>query len=111
VIRSDQFWLAEQKVILAKSSVFLYPLLRDRTATARGFGDDIKLPVLAKLMLAERFIPRLFEQIAFVAAIHSDGHCKDLEALETFLTISNKNDDKPKEKKPQKYYCHLIVRF
>lgn len=86
-------------------------LLRDRTATARGFGDDIKLPVLAKLMLAERFIPRLFEQIAFVAAIHSDGHCKDLEALETFLTISNKNDDKPKEKKPQKYYCHLIVRF
>lgn len=45
-------------------------LLRERTATARGFGDDIKLPVLAKLMLAERFIPRLFEQIAFVAAVH-----------------------------------------
>mgnify|MGYP003383274851 FL=1 len=26
-------------------------LLREKTATARGFGDDIKLPVLAKLML------------------------------------------------------------
>ena len=33
--------------------------LRQRTAEARGFGDDVKLTVLAKLMLAERFIPRL----------------------------------------------------
>lgn len=30
------------------------------TAEARGFGEDANLPVLAKLMLAERFIPRLF---------------------------------------------------
>ncbi|MGE4339801.1 MAG: Qat anti-phage system ATPase QatA [Pigmentiphaga sp.] len=60
-------------------------LLRERTATARGFGADIKLPVLAKLMLAERFIPRLFEQIAFVAAVHPQGLCKDLEALEKDL--------------------------
>ncbi len=36
-------------------------VLRQRTAEARGFGDDVKLPVLAKLMLAERFLPRLFE--------------------------------------------------
>lgn len=57
-------------------------LLRERTATARGFGADITLPVLAKLMLAERFIPRLFEQIAFVAAIHPKGICEDLEVLE-----------------------------
>ena len=58
-------------------------LLRDRTASARGFGDDIKLPVLAKLMLAERFIPRLFEQIAFVAAVHPQGICDDLKVLES----------------------------
>ncbi|GLS32584.1 hypothetical protein [Neomesorhizobium albiziae] len=32
-------------------------VLRQRTAEARGFGDDVKLPVLAKLMLAERFSP------------------------------------------------------
>lgn len=57
-------------------------LLRERTATARGFGADITLPVLAKLMLAERFIPRLFEQIAFVAAVHPKGICEDLEMLE-----------------------------
>lgn len=42
-------------------------LLRVKTADARGFGDDIKLPILAKLMLAERFLPSLFEQIATVA--------------------------------------------
>ncbi|EEV9242504.1 NTPase KAP [Escherichia coli] len=72
-------------------------LLRERTATARGFGDDIKLPVLAKLMLAERFIPRLFEQIALVAAVHSDGFCKDLEALETFLAITDGRNTKEKQ--------------
>jgi predicted KAP-like P-loop ATPase len=65
-------------------------LLRERTATARGFGDDITLPVLAKLMLAERFIPRLFEQIAFVAAVHPKGLCDDLEALETSLAADGK---------------------
>jgi hypothetical protein len=57
-------------------------LLRERTASARGFGADITLPMLAKLMLAERFIPRLFEQIAFVAAVHPKGVCEDLKALE-----------------------------
>lgn len=60
-------------------------LLRERTATARGFGADITLPVLAKLMLAERFIPRLFEQIAFVSAVHPKGTCEDLERLEAGL--------------------------
>ena len=65
-------------------------LLRERTAAARGFGDDITLPVLAKLMLAERFIPRLFEQIAFVAAVHPRGFCDDLEALEKSLAADGK---------------------
>ncbi|MGF6632917.1 Qat anti-phage system ATPase QatA [Paraburkholderia sp. MM6662-R1] len=72
-------------------------LLRERTATARGFGADITLPVLAKLMLAERFIPRLFEQIAFVSAIHPKGLCEDLEMLEKSLAgdgASAKSDGK-----------------
>lgn len=72
-------------------------LLRERTATARGFGADITLPVLAKLMLAERFIPRLFEQIAFVSAIHPKGVCEDLEMLEKSLAgdgASAKSDGK-----------------
>lgn len=72
-------------------------LLRERTATARGFGADITLPVLAKLMLAERFIPRLFEQIALMAAVHPKGICEDLETLENSLTAdgtSAKSGDK-----------------
>ncbi len=71
-------------------------LLRERTATARGFGADISLPVLAKLMLAERFIPRLFEQIAFVAAVHVKGLCEDIGALEKSIAAdSAKADGKP----------------
>lgn len=57
-------------------------VLRQRMAEARGFGDDVKLPVLAKLMLAERFLPRLFDQIAAAAAAAPDGRCADLSALE-----------------------------
>ena len=57
-------------------------LLRHQTALARGFGEDVKLPVLAKLMLAERFLSRLFDQIASAAARDPDGRCADLAALE-----------------------------
>lgn len=57
-------------------------LLRQKTAEARGFGEEIKLPVLAKLMLAERFLPSLFDQIATVAVTHPNGRCTDLAGLE-----------------------------
>jgi predicted KAP-like P-loop ATPase len=72
-------------------------LLRERTAAARGFGDDIELPVLAKLMLAERFIPKLFEQIAFVAAVHPQGLCEDLETLEKDIAAVDCKEDKLKK--------------
>jgi hypothetical protein len=57
-------------------------LLRQASADARGFGDDVKLPVLAKLMLAERFNSRVFDQIANAAAAAPDGICTDIGALE-----------------------------
>jgi predicted KAP-like P-loop ATPase len=57
-------------------------ILRKLTADARGFGEDIALPVLAKLMLAERFIPHLFDQIASAAVAAPDGKCSDLASLE-----------------------------
>lgn len=69
-------------------------VLRQRTAEARGFGDDVKLPVLAKLMLAEQFLPRLFDQIATTAAASPDGICRDLTALEVATT------GKPSKKGP-----------
>lgn len=67
-------------------------VLRKSMAEARGFGDDVKLPILAKLMLAERFIPRLFDQIAAAAAAAADGKCPDLTALEAAATT--KEDSK-----------------
>jgi len=57
-------------------------LLRQVSADARGFGEDVKLPVLAKLMLAERFLSRVFDQVAMVAVSRPDGRCPDLELLE-----------------------------
>ena len=70
-------------------------LLRNQTAQARGFGDDVKLPVLAKLMLAERFMSRMFDQIASAAAKHAEGHCEDLAALEGESEVKSK----PKRKR------------
>lgn len=61
-------------------------LLRKSIAEARGFGDEVQLPVLAKLMLAERFRPTLFEQIATSASGTPDGKCKELSILEASKT-------------------------
>ena len=74
-------------------------VLRHLTAEARGFGGDVKLPVLAKLMLAERFLPRLFDQIAAAAAAAPDGKCPDLAALEAAATTKEDAKDGDKLEK------------
>jgi hypothetical protein len=58
-------------------------ILRKNTAEARGFGNEVKLPVLAKLMLAERLFPTFFDQIATLAAGNSHGRCLELTELES----------------------------
>lgn len=76
-------------------------ILRQHTAEARGFGDEVNLPILAKLMLAERFLPRLFDQVAAAAAVAANGKSPDLAALEMAATeprpapkkLAEKNDD------------------
>ena len=73
-------------------------VLRQQTAEARGFGDDVKLPVLAKLMLAERFLPHLFDQIAVAAAAAPDGKCSDLAMLEAAATEGAAEQGKGKAK-------------
>jgi predicted KAP-like P-loop ATPase len=70
-------------------------LLRQASAQARGFGDDVKLPVLAKLMLAERFLPRLYDQIATSAATAAEGISADLLALEEAVTQSEQPEPEP----------------
>lgn len=75
-------------------------LLRHQTALARGFGEEVKLPVLAKLMLAERFLSRLFDQIAAAAARDPDGRCVDVVALEA-VALEERPAPKSKRSRPK----------
>lgn len=57
-------------------------LLRKKIADARGFGDQIKLPHLAKIMLAEQFHPTFFDQLSAIVQRASEGHPEELSSLE-----------------------------
>lgn len=57
-------------------------LIRQIIAGARGFGDAISQPALAKLMLAERFQPDFYDHVALQVMASEDGISADLEALE-----------------------------
>jgi len=57
--------------------------LRLAVAAERGFGEAIERPRLAKLMLAERFLPTpVFEHIAHSIAGSRDGICPELVLIE-----------------------------
>ena len=55
-------------------------MLRLAIAEERGFGDEINISVLAKIMLAERFAPELYDAMARGSA--NTGVSEDLGALE-----------------------------
>ena len=57
-------------------------LVRQVIAKARGFGDLINQPVLAKLMLAERFQPDFYDHIAALAMVSDEGKVAELKDLE-----------------------------
>lgn len=57
-------------------------LLRLSAADARGFAEDIDVPVLAKLMLAERFQTTFFDQLVRLASTSPTGVVKELAELE-----------------------------
>lgn len=60
-------------------------ILRQKTADARGFGQSINLSVLAKLMIAERFLPKFFDELAALSAKATDGKCTEIAAFEKYL--------------------------
>lgn len=62
-------------------------MLRHAVAGERGFAEDIALPVLAKLMLAESFAPTLYGQLAR-SAVSGDGTVPALAQFETALRPS-----------------------
>ena len=68
-------------------------LLRYEVAQNRGFGENIKLPLLAKLMLAERNWPKLHENIA----LHlREGIAVELGQLEEKYLRNEKVEDSKK---------------
>lgn len=68
-------------------------MLRHAIADARGFGADITRPVLAKIMLAERFKPEFYEQIARLAASHPDGKPDAVRTFETHVRPTPPSED------------------
>jgi hypothetical protein len=57
-------------------------MIRQSIAKARGFSDLIHQPVLAKLMLAERYQPDFYDHLAAEAMQADDGKVKELLAIE-----------------------------
>jgi len=72
-------------------------MLRQAIADERGFGADIQRPVLAKIMLAERFYPDFYEQIARLAASHPDGKPDAVLQFEEHVRNSAAKDDEDEQ--------------
>lgn len=83
-------------------------MLRHAIAEERGFGADIQRPILAKIMLAERFYPDFYEQIARLAANHPDGQPAALRCFEEHVRVpvsvtkEEDDDEKPAGKAGRK---------
>ncbi len=59
-------------------------IVRQMIAKARGFEGLINQPVLAKLMLAERFQPDFYERVAAQAMTSDSGKARDVVYLEGY---------------------------
>ena len=68
-------------------------MLRHAIADARGFGADIQRPILAKVMLAERFYPDFYEQIARLAANDANGKPDALRRFEQHVRTPPADED------------------
>jgi len=75
-------------------------MLRHAIAEERGFGGDVQRPVLAKIMLAERFYPDFYEQIARLAAADPDGKVEALGRFEEHVRAPALPDDDDEDPRP-----------
>jgi predicted KAP-like P-loop ATPase len=75
-------------------------MVRQAIAKARGFENLISQPVLAKLMLAERFQPDFYDHIAGQAMLAADGKVAELQTLES--DVREGTERKPAETKKQR---------
>jgi predicted KAP-like P-loop ATPase len=74
-------------------------MLRYAIAEARGFVEDIRRPILAKIMLAERFHPDFYEQLARIASLDADGAVPAIAELEKRAKKSKGAASEPEEGK------------
>ncbi|MEA4816309.1 MAG: Qat anti-phage system ATPase QatA [Lachnospiraceae bacterium] len=72
-------------------------LLRHKIAGARGFGDSIQIPILAKMMLAEYFFVDEYKKIATLT--DDNGKCDLLNVFETQLLKPTKEAEPSTEEK------------
>lgn len=77
-------------------------LVRQIIAGARGFSDLINQPILAKLMLAERFQPDFYDHIASQAMISDNGKVRELAVLEAADKSGSKETKKKSTEKKQR---------
>jgi hypothetical protein len=73
-------------------------MLRHAIAEERGFGAEVQRPILAKIMLAERFYPDFYEQIARLAAGANDGKPEALGRFEDHVrnpAVEDVDDESP----------------
>lgn len=63
-------------------------LLRKEIADARGFGNFVQLPIMAKMMLAEQFFADEYKTIATL--LNEEGNCTQIGEFEEILTTSGK---------------------
>lgn len=70
-------------------------LLRKKIADARGYGDEVELPYLAKIMLAESFFDEFYEDIA--SQTNDQGYCDVIRELETeVLNLGKQSEEDQK---------------
>ena len=69
-------------------------MLRLAIAEERGFRDELNISVLAKIMLAERFAPELYDAVARGSA--NTGASRDLAALEAAVLQQDPVDSETK---------------
>jgi hypothetical protein len=66
-------------------------LLRKQMANARGFGDAVHIPILAKLMLAEYYFSSQYKEIATLT--DDSGKCPILLEYEKLLAKSDQSEE------------------
>jgi len=77
-------------------------MLRQAIAQERGFGNEIVRPVLAKIMLAERFYSDFYEQIARLASLAQDGAPEALVGLERRARAAPQEVEDDEQGKPER---------